>query len=325
MTDEEPVPVAVVGAGNMGSNHVRVYDELPEAELVEVVEKDPEIAAEIEESYDVDVVDSVEHLTEAEAATVAVPNRLHREVSTHLLDEGLDLLVEKPLAETLEDAEAIVEAAEENGAVLQVGHIERFNPAVELLAEMLEDQDIIAMEAHRLGPFNEQLSEVSVVFDLMIHDIDVIRHLSRGSIDAINSVGSRTKSDELDHVFTQFSIEDGTIASLTASHVTHGKVRTLDVTTPESYINLDYQKQDITIQRRGTEKSTELFDRRGYRNEAITESPYINRVEPLKHELQEFLACARRGDAPKVNGRQGVEAVRTASNVIEGMEMIRED
>jgi len=136
--DQNSVPVAVVGAGNMGANHIRVYDELPDAELVGVVEPDPDQAREIADQYRVPVVDRVADLEGARAVTVAVPNRLHREVAETCINEGMDVLVEKPLATTIEEAEAIVEVAAEAGAVLQVGHIERFNPAVEVLDEILK-------------------------------------------------------------------------------------------------------------------------------------------------------------------------------------------
>lgn len=317
MSNEEQVSVAVVGAGNMGLNHVRVFDELPGANLVKVVESDRERARKVNRKFGVTVVDSVDQLERAEAASIAVPNHMHKELSVNCLERGLDILVEKPLAEDVEHAEAIVQAAAANDRILQVGHIERFNPAVELLAELLEDQEVIALEAHRLGPFNEQLSGESVVFDLMIHDIDIVSSLVDGEVVTINAVGSETKSDELDHVFTQFEFDTDIIASFTASHVTHGKIRTLDVTTEDAFVKLDYQKQDITVHRRGTEKTTTLLDRGGYRTEAVTESPYVQRVEPLKSELKSFLQNVRDGNSPAVGGSEGARAVKLASDIVE--------
>jgi len=319
MSEDEKIPVAVVGAGNMGSNHIRVYDELPEAELVEVVENDPERAAEVQEKYDVDVVNSVNVLEKCEAATIAIPNRLHREVSIGCIERGIDILVEKPLSETVDEANEIVEAARENDVLLQVGHIERFNPAVETLREILEEQEIIALEAHRLGPFNEQLSGESVVFDLMVHDIDIINSIVNSEPHRINAVGSQAKSDKLDHIFSQFEFRNGVIASATASHVTHGKVRTLDVTTSDAYISLDYQKQNINVQRRGVEetKTTNLLGRSGYRTETVTENPYIKRSEPLKGELEHFLTSVREREKPNVGGEEGLEAVRIARAIVE--------
>jgi predicted dehydrogenase len=315
----DPIPVAVVGAGNMGANHVRVYDELPEANLVEVVEPDPENAATIREEYDVAVLDSVDKIQQATAASITVPNELHRSTAETLIAQGVDVLIEKPLALSVADAEAIVTTAEQHDAILQVGHIEQFNPAVKVLEDLLKQQNIIALESHRLGPFNEQLSEESVVFDLMIHDLDIVSSLIGSDLKRINAYGASPKSRTMDHAVAQMQFENGVLGTLTASHVTHGKVRTLSVVTEESYITLDYQKQDIVIQKTGVEGTTSLFDRSGYRSETITESPFIQTREPLKIELEHFLDCVETRTEPKTNGAVGLAAVELARTVAEGI------
>lgn len=308
----DPVPVAVVGAGNMGANHVRVYDELPEADLVEVVEPDPDRAHRVAEEFDVAVHESVDEITDARAATVAVPSRHHRDVATACLEEGLDVLVEKPLATSVADARAIVDAAETRERVLQVGHIERFNPAVEALARILDEEQLIAIEAHRLGPFNEHLADQDVVLDLMIHDIDVIDSLVDGTISEFHALGATPRSEATDHVLLQMKYGNGILGTATASHVTHGKVRTIHATTHDAYIELNYQDQSISIQRRGTEETTSLLDQSGYRTETVTESPYIQTREPLKNELEHFLDCVRTRDTPRVDGETGIHAVARA-------------
>jgi predicted dehydrogenase len=315
MTDSDPIPVAVVGAGNMGANHIRVYDGLPKANLVEVVEPDPDRAAEFREQYDVNVVDSVEHIEQATAASVAVPNELHRVTAEALIEQGLDVLVEKPLALTVEDATAIVETSEEHGAILQVGHIERFNPAVKTLRKILKEEEIVALESHRLGPFTEHLSEANVIIDLMIHDLDVISSLVEAPVKFISSYGSNPKSKTADHAVTQIQFKNGVLGTLTASHVTQGKVRTLSVTTVNSYITLDYQKQDVTIQQTGKEGTTSLVNQRGYRSERITESPYIQTREPLKNELEHFISCVKTNTSPVVDGKVGLNSLRLARAV----------
>lgn len=315
----DPIPVAVVGAGNMGANHVRVYDELPEADLVEVVEPDPDHAATIREEYDVAVLDSIDGIQQATAASITVPNELHRTTADTLIERGLDVLVEKPLALSVADAEAIVTTAEQHNVILQVGHIEQFNPAVKVLEDLLKQQNIIALESHRLGPFNEQLSEESVVFDLMIHDLDVVSSLTGSQVKRINAYGASPKSRTMDHAVAQMQFDNGVLGTLTASHVTHGKVRTLSVVTEESYITLDYQKQDITVQKTGIEGTTSLFDRSGYRSETITESPFIQTREPLKVELEHFLNCVETRAEPKTNGEVGLAAVQLARTVAEGI------
>lgn len=314
---EDPIPVAVVGAGNMGKNHVRVYDELPDADLVEVVEPDEDRAARIRETYDVRVLDDIQDLRRARAASVAVPNTLHRAVAVDLVERGLDLLVEKPLAMTVEDARAIVQAAEANGVLLAVGHIERFNPAVRVLGDILRDEEVIAIEAHRLGPFNEHLTDESVVFDLMIHDIDVIRSLSTAPVAHVDAVGTRSRSADLDHAVAHLKFEDGVLGTMTASHVTHSKIRTLAATTREMYLELDYQRQHITINRQGTEETTHLHGQSGYRTETIQETPFIKTREPLKNELESFLSCVRSHDPPVVGADDALSAVELALTIVD--------
>jgi predicted dehydrogenase len=319
MTDS--VPVAVVGCGNMGANHVRVYSEMTGADLVEVVEPDIERAAEIRDEYpDTRVVAAVEELETATAATVAVPNHEHRTVALDLLSRDMDVLVEKPLATTVGEASDIVAAARDHDAVLQVGHIEQFNPAVQTLRELLTKQDIIALEAHRLGPFNDHLSGESVVVDLMIHDLDLITSLVDSQLGSINAMGATPRSDRIDHAVAQLKFENGVLGVATASHVTHGKVRKLEVTTHDALISLDYRKQDIVVQRRGREETTTLLGRGGYRTETVTETPYVRTREPLRNQLEHFLDCVRTREQPLVSGQQGLEAVRITNDVTDRIE-----
>jgi predicted dehydrogenase len=315
-----PIPVAVVGAGNMGENHVRVYDDLPGADLVEVVEPDPERAASIREQYDVTILDDPADIERANAATIAVPNRFHRDVAVELAARSIDLLVEKPLAMNVEDATAIVDAAEENDVLLQVGHIERFNPAVQALSDILKDEEVIALEAHRLGPFNEHLTEESVVFDLMIHDIDVVRSVIEAPVDHVDAVGARPRSKDLDHAVAHLKFADGILGTMTSSHVTHSKIRTLTATTREMFLELDYQRQHITINRRGSEEMTLLQGKSGYRTETIQETPFIRTREPLKNELESFLESIRTGSTPVVDGSEGLEAVRLAVDIVDAID-----
>lgn len=316
----DSVPVGVVGAGNMGLNHVRVYDEIPAANLVEVVEPDPERAAKVRENYDVKVLDDIEDIERATAATIAVPNQYHRDVAVDIINRGIHVLVEKPLAMNVADAKAIVDAAATNDVLLQVGHIERFNPAVEALDDILSEEEVIALEAHRLGPFNEHLTDESVVFDLMIHDIDVIRSLIDTKVDHVDAVGTRPKSNEIDHAVAHLKFGDGVLGTMTSSHVTHSKIRTLSVTTREMYIELDYQRQNININRRGTEETTLLQGKSGYRTETIQETPFIRTREPLKNELESFIESIQTGETPTVNGEEALEAVRLATNIVNAID-----
>lgn len=319
MSEHESVPVAVVGAGNMGLNHIRVYDELPGADLVEVVEKDSERAREVANQYDVQVFDNVSKLHKAQAATIAVPNRLHRKVAVACIKAGLDVLIEKPLAMSVSDAKTIADVAADTGAVLQVGHIERFNPAIDVLAKILNDREIIALEAHRLGPFNDHLTAESVVFDLMIHDIDVIQSLVDSSVQHIDAVGTQSRSSEIDHAVAHLKFENGILGTATSSHVTHKKVRSLSVTTRNVYIQLDYQQQQITVSRRENEQMTTLQGNKGYRTEIVEETPFIQTREPLKNELEHFVNCIQSRSSPEVGAGDGVATVELATSIVDAI------
>ncbi|WP_144903898.1 Gfo/Idh/MocA family protein [Halobellus captivus] len=320
-SDRDPLPVAVIGAGNMGSNHIRVYDELPEAELVEVVETNPETAASVQKEYNVRVLDDVGDIEYAQAVSIAVPNELHLPVARQCIAElELDILVEKPLASTVEAAQEIVKLADDYDAILQVGHIERYNPAIQVVEDILDSQDVIAIEAHRLGPFHEHLVDQSVVIDLMIHDIDVINSLVEAPVSRIDAVGAAKRSEDLDHAIANFQFQDGTLGTVVSSHVTHGKVRELDVTTQDAYISLNYQQQRVVIQQRGTEQMTVLNNKTGYRTETITETPFVSTCEPLKNELEDFVKCVHERSTPLVDGETGAQAVDIASRVLESIE-----
>lgn len=314
---DEPVSVAVIGTGNMGVNHVRVYDELPGVEIVAVVEPDAGRATEVAAAYDLSAHSSLADLPEVDAASITVPNESHRPIAEQCAERGIDLLVEKPIALTAEDGRAIVDAAAHHGVLLQVGHIEQFNPAVSSLRTILETEDLIALEAHRLGPFNEHLTTESVVFDLMIHDLDIIDSLVEGGISYLDAVGTVTRSAEVDHATAHFKFDDGELGTVTASHVTHGKVRALDVTTSDAFVRLDYQMQDVKIQRRGLEQTTRLEAQSGYRTETVTETPFVGTREPLKVELEHFVECVRERRTPQVSGEDGVRAVELATTVVD--------
>lgn len=209
----------------------------------------PERAATIRENYDVTVRNNVDELEHARAVTVAVPNQYYRPVATSLAERGIDILIEKPIAMTVENATAIVETAAANDVVLQAGHIERFNPAVQVIDEILNGQEIIALEAHRLGSFNEHLIDESVIFDLMIHDIDVIWVIVDTPVEHTDAVGARSHPTELDHAVAHLKFEGGVLGTMTSSHVIHSKIRTLTATTRETFnrtrlpTTADYGKQ----------------------------------------------------------------------------------
>lgn len=312
-----PVRVGVIGAGNMGSNHIRVYQELPQANLVGVVEPDECRAIEIEDEHSIPVYEKPGELVDVDAVSVAAPNDDHLLIAEKCIENGTDLLIEKPLATTVEDAQAIADLCRHEDIVLQVGHVERFNPVVRTLKAIIDEQEIIAIEARRLGPYDNHLNEVNVVFDLMIHDLDIIMEIVSDPVECIAAIGNSHFSDNYDYVDAQMSFSNGILASLTASHVTNRKIRQLAVTTEDAYIPLDYQKQEISVQRVGRELTTSLGrSQGGYRTESVIETPFVPTREPLKEELEHFLDCVINRSEPAVPVSDGIRAVELAEKIL---------
>jgi len=226
------------------------------------------------------------------------------------IEHGVDILIEKPLAGSADEATEIVEAAESAGLTVQVGHIERFNPAVVALQDIIADIDIISVDAERLGPPLDREIEDSVVKDLMIHDIDILHWL----IDLSASSISVFDSNEA-HTTANFQFEDGTIASLTASRVTQRKVRKLTITAHSCRIEVDYIDRTVEIYRHSLPEYIEKDGDMRYRHESIVERPMVGNEEPLKNELSSFLDSLQSGEAPRVSGRDGLQVVEYVDKI----------
>lgn len=300
----------------MGKNHARVYSELVGAELVGVHDVDPERAGDVASRYGGDTFTDVGELfAEVDAASVAVPTAYHREIALSGLDAGCHLLVEKPVASTIEEAEEIRDQAEETDLVVQVGHVERFNPVFEFLRERLEDDSVISINARRLGPFSPRVARDSVALDLMIHDLDIVMALMGEYPEEVAAMGTKRKSDTLDYATAHLRFSNGCIATVEASHLSTEKVRTLEATFPDSFAVADYQEQSLDIYRSGTGGYEETSE--GYCTEQVIEKPYINHREPLKEELEHFIGCVERGEEPRVGVDDGIRALRLATKIDE--------
>jgi predicted dehydrogenase len=271
--------VAVIGAGSFGRNHVRVAREDTRAELKFVVDTDPARA---------DVTDYREIIGKVDAAILAVPTSLHAEIGCALLEAGIDVLVEKPIAATMEDATRLVDAAERNGRILQVGHLERFNPAVIALERRVTLP--LFFEIHRMSVFTLRSLDVDVILDLMIHDLDIVLALTRGNLKDIRAAGISVLSPKVDIANVRLEFDDGCIANLTASRVSTEKVRKLRLFQPRQYISVDYAKQ-----------SAAEFTVGGAEGIAFEQLP-IQPAEPLKLQFEAFLDAVETRDKPKLNG-----------------------
>jgi predicted dehydrogenase len=294
--------VAVVGLGSFGKNHLRVLRELPDVRIAAVVDTDPSRTVDVELPSFTDVR---EIFGRVDAAIVAVPTTLHAEVGCALLNAGIDVLVEKPIASDMASARNLIEAARRSGRILQVGHLEQFNPAVQTLrgAATLP----LFFEIHRMSVFTPRSLDVDVVLDLMIHDIDILLSITRANLTEVRAAGIRILSPKVDIANVRLAFENGCVANLTASRVSTEKIRKLRLFQPEEYISLDYSRQDITrISVRGGQVG---FD-----------SLSVEHQEPLRLELASFLECVRTRRQPLTSGEDAARALEVCLDILDKIE-----
>jgi predicted dehydrogenase len=297
----------------MGANHARVLQRLPEAEVTLVVDPDEERGRALAGSVGGEwAPDAGPVAALADAAVVATPTEGHADVGVRLLEEGLDLLVEKPIAGTLEDAARLVEAAEANDRVLAVGHVERFNPAVLELDNVVDGP--VHLELTRIGPFSPRVS-TDVVLDLMIHDLDLALTLARSDVVGVHAVGQCVRTDALDLVTALLQFRNGVTATVTASRVAQTKVRSIELTQRDNFVVVDLVRQDLTVHR---VTHNEFLAQGGarYRQDGLVEIPFLeHRGEPLALELGSFLESVATRRPPRVTGEQGRRALELALEV----------
>ncbi|MGH7408327.1 MAG: Gfo/Idh/MocA family oxidoreductase [Candidatus Methylomirabilales bacterium] len=309
---ERPIKVAVIGAGHVGEHHARLYRELPGAELVAVCDTDAARAAAIAAREGAEAATDFRGLLgKVEAVSVAVPTVHHHTVARAFLEAGADVLVEKPIAESLQEAEALVATARRAGRILQVGHVERFNGGVRALHALVREPGFI--ECHRLGPFAGRGTDVDVVWDLMIHDIDVILSLVRSPVVQVQAVGVPVISDRVDIANARLQFASGCIANVTASRVSVERLRKLRIFQRDTYLALDYASQEVTCYRRLLPSPdapvTEL-------PRIVREEVAVDKAEPLRLELESFLASVRTRARPVVSGEEALEALRVADQIL---------
>lgn len=305
--------LAIVGAGVMGANHARVARAVPGVEIAYVV--DPELARAERAAASSGAratTDLGEVLGKVDAAVVASPSSFHEEHGLALIGNGVHVLVEKPIAISVEAGRRLVDAAAAAGVVLQVGHVERFNPAVLELDRLAGD--IVHMEASRIGPYSSRV-EIGVVLDLMIHDLDIVLSLSGSDAADVFATAQRTRSATEDLVSAVVTFENGVSASLTASRIGQNKIRTLSLTREKDFVSVDLLRQDVTIHR--VDHSEYLSDEgTRYRQTGVVELPFLeHRGEPLFLEISHFLDAVRSGSEPRVSGLDGLRALDLAMRV----------
>ncbi|MBF2095980.1 MAG: Gfo/Idh/MocA family oxidoreductase [Synechococcales cyanobacterium K44_A2020_017] len=311
----DPIRVGVIGVGNMGQHHTRVLSLLKDVTLAGISDIDVERGIDTASKYRVRFFEHYQDLLEhVDAVCIAVPTRLHHAVGMACLQAGVHVLIEKPIAANIAEAESLVNAAAEARAILQVGHIERFNPAFQELSKVLKTDRILALEAHRMSPYSHRANDVSVVLDLMIHDIDLLLELAGAPVEKLTATGSRTtNSHHLDYVTATLGFANGVVATLTASKVTHRKIRQIAAHCQHSLTEADFLNNAILIHRQTTANCSTDYGQVLYRQDGLIEKVHTSNIEPLHAELEHFVTCVRGGDQPSVGGQQALKALRLAS------------
>jgi predicted dehydrogenase len=308
----EPVRAAVVGVGYLGAFHAEKYASLPGVELVGVVDAEASRAAAIAARVGVPAVARLEDLFgRADCASIAVPTPAHFAVATALLEHGIDVLVEKPITATLEEGRALVALAAARGRILQVGHLERFNPAIRSLAGVLTHPRFI--ECHRLAPFTERGTEVDVILDLMIHDLDVILSVVPAALERVEAVGVPVLSERVDIANARLRFAGGTIANVTASRVAMKRERKIRFFQADAYVSVDYGDRTIRIYRR-------LPAADGGLPSIDVSEQHFSDADPLFDEIEAFVDSVRRRATPLVDGVTAVRAMEVAERIRAALE-----
>jgi predicted dehydrogenase len=304
----------VVGVGDFGRNHVRVLRELPGVTLAGVVDVNSERAAAVAAEFGTQSFGDISALAgKADAACLAVPTIEHARMGRALLEQGMDLLVEKPIAASLEEAEALISAASRNRRILQVGHLERFNPAI-VAAEKIVSHPLF-FEVHRLGVFSPRSLDVDVIYDLMIHDLDILLVLLDSPVIDIRAVGIPVMTDKVDIAHARLEFASGAVANLTASRVSTEKVRKMRFFQEHEYVSLDFTRQDVLRVHVEPGSGLSAVGDPRVNFEKLPAEP----EEPLRAELRAFLDCVRTRKNPRVDGAAARRALELADRVMAGI------
>jgi predicted dehydrogenase len=310
---DAPLRIAVIGVGHLGRHHARLLATIDGAQLVAVVDTQPDRAAAAAQPAGARALSDYRELFgQVDAVTVAVPTELHHEIALPFLERGISALVEKPITRTIEEADALIAAAAASGATLAAGHTERYNPAVAVVLPLVSTPRFI--EVHRLGVFPDRSLDIDVVFDLMIHDLDIILAMVKSEVTSIEAVGVPVLTEKFDIANARLRFATGCIANVTASRISKERVRKIRFFQPDAYISIDYAEQEVEGYR--------LLRREGQRPEIQGGKLPVTREEPLKRELTDFVRAVREKRRPLVSGEDGRRALALAREIADRMETV---
>lgn len=317
MSEASVLKVGVIGTGNMGRNHLRVLSTMPEYNLIGCYDAVPEAAKAQASHYGIVAFSSMEELFAAvDVVNIAAPSSLHKEIAIAAAKAGCHVLVEKPIALNGADAQEIIDACNKAGVRLCVGHVERYNPAIVTLAEIIGREELISVDFRRMSPFYNRISDADVVQDLMIHDIDILNAIAKSPIKRVVSQGAVVFTDRLDYAQALVTYEDGLVASLTASRVTESKIRKAQINAKNAFVRVDYLNRAVEVSRK-TNFSLDVGHPLEYTQENIVEKVFVPMSEPLRSEFEHFAHCINTGDEIKTSGEMGKKAIELCMQISE--------
>ncbi|WP_089720991.1 Gfo/Idh/MocA family protein [Candidatus Entotheonella palauensis] len=309
----------VVGVGQMGQYHVGIYSELHDVDLVGVADTDRQRGAYVAGKYDIPLyTDYHELLGQVDVVSIAVPTSLHYPVAKTFLEAGVHVLLEKPIAHTMEEATELFRIADTHGVALHVGHVERFNGAIQELKNIVHEPWFI--ESRRLGPFVPRIKEDGVILDVMIHDIDIILNLVESPITRLYALGKSINSEHEDLANVQLCFQNGCIANILASRSTEIKIRTMAITQRDAYIILDYTDQDIRVHRQASSEHVVTRGALRYRQESLIERIFVHKENPLKLEIQHLLDCVSRRATRVVSVEKELRSLQVALQILDTLD-----
>ncbi|MFA5393251.1 MAG: Gfo/Idh/MocA family oxidoreductase [Candidatus Ratteibacteria bacterium] len=308
------IKIAVVGAGHMGENHIRVYSHKPGVKLSAICDPDEKRGRRLAKEYGTAwFADYRKIIPEVDAASLAIPTNLHHLITAEFLSAGKPILLEKPIAGTEKEGEELVRIARQKNVPLQIGHVERFNPAVQRLAKELKTPKYL--EIHRMGPFKGRGIEVSVVADLMIHDIDLVLDLVNSEIKEVSALGLSAFTKSADIATSRLIFANGVVANLTASRISDQSLRKIRVFESNKYWSLDCERQELVCYRKNPDESWQNKEKPGLADLIVKEPMAIEKAETLSLEIDSFLKVINEGGEPIVTGKDGLAALRVALQI----------
>ncbi len=312
------IRVGVIGVGVMGERHCRFYSSLRNVELIGLADWNADRGRAVAADYETQYFEDYRRLlAEVDAVSIVTTTPAHFDLAMEALDNKTHVLVEKPLTETLQQGQQLVDKAQLCNKILQVGHIERFNPAYIELKNVVSEMRLIAVNVRRLSSFDVSNTDVDVIRDLMIHDLDLITDLLGDNFENFSAWGRSSSTDVVDHAVANFSFRDGPIATLVASRITEQKVRSIEVIADGAYVEADLLSKSLMIHRRTFPQYVDNHDTSKYRQESVIECIHVPMIEPLMLELRHFVECVSEGKPSNVPGQDGLYALKLAHKVAE--------